>query len=465
MNRGQLTYENFLVSLTNIKETSMKTKSPSTHEPTPQTKATSPTHNNTLQSIHSETTRRPLNCEWIEGEVNNYLQQEKELKHNSLSHCDEKHEGCSCGRPKGENKSVDLVILMDSSSSMTGAAKAVSDAAPKALEAAKADCPSDLRVVWLVVDSSKTGADAAGSLGDITSTLVGTPFTQSHQQYLASLGSTGPFKQDEPQPPGDTTYPGEEGADSIADLCNFFDWRPSACKAIFYISDTALDGLNHDAVDVAASTNAMTAAIANGVVIFAHKIDPGGWPTGPAVNQSYQNMCDPTGGNAYIGPVATDQYKLLIKDAICKACGAECKEVDLPKIEPCVSIVWGDSDCDCFETDDVETAIISICNCYSNIAFTNVHISYFYITMSDGSPVPLLPDGTPSVTIVPVGPICFGDIGPCKEGTTNCISREIVIRTRGAKSGKYNIQVGGICYEIVLRQMHNECFTLTLCQD
>jgi hypothetical protein len=440
----------------------MKPTSPK--ESTPQTEKAPSPQNKTIQSIHSETSRRPLTCERIEGAVNDYLQQEKERKHNTLSHCDEKHGDCSCGGPTGGKKRVDLVILLDSSGSMSGAAKAVSDAAADALKAAKADCPSDLRVVWLVVDSPKTGANTAGHLGDITPTLVGTPFTQSHQQYLLSIGSTGPFKQDDPQPAGDSTYPGEEGADSIADLCNFFDWRPSACKAIFYISDTALDGLDHDAVDVAASTNAMTAAMSHGVVLFAHKIDPG-WPTGPAVNLSYQNMCTPTEGSAYIGPVDTEQYKILLKDAICNACGRECKEVDLPKIEPCVSITWGESDCDCFETDDVETAIVSICNCYSNIAFSNVHISYFYITMSDGSPVPLLPDGTPSVMIIPVGPICFGDIGPCKEGATNCISREIVIRTRGAKSGKYNIHIGGICYDIVLQQMHNECFTLTLCDD
>jgi hypothetical protein len=291
---------------------------------------------------------------------------------------------------------------------------------------------------------------------------VGTPFTQSHQQYLEGIGATGPFKQDEAQPAGDFTYPGEEGADSIADLCNFFDWRPGACRAIFYISDTALDG--YSAFYDAAATNATAAATAHGVVLFAHKIKPGS-DDSAGVEASYDNLTVPTGGSAYHGPVDTAQYKVLIKDAICKACGSECKEAALPKIEPCVSIAWGQSDCDCFETDDVETAIISICNCYSNITLANVHISYLYITKDDGSPVPVLPDGTPSVQIIPLGPICFGDIGPCEEGKTNCVSREVVIRTRGAKSGDYKIQVGGICYQIVLDQIYNECFLLTLCQD
>jgi hypothetical protein len=418
-----------------------------------------------IQVIYHGTADRTLNtCEQIEAAVNQYLQEEKDHKFNTLGHCDSSQEDCPCGRPAGVKKLTDLVVLIDSSGSMGSAGKAVADAASGALAAAEKECPSDLRVVWLTVDGSKTGANPPGNLGDITAQLAGTSFTQTHQQYLNSIGSSGPFQQDAPQPAGDSTYPGEEGADAIADLCNFFDWRSNACKAIFYISDTSLDGLDNDAVDVAASVNASTAATAHGVVIFAHKIDPGR-PTGTAVNSTYTNMCSATGGSAYIGPVNTNQYKILLKDAICNACGSECKEVPLPKVQPCVSIAWGDSDCDCIETDDVEIAMVSICNCYSNISFSNVHISYLYVSMTDGSPVPNLPDGTPSVQIIPAGPICFGNLGPCKEGATNCVSREIVIRTRGAKSGDYKIHIGGICYDIVFHGNFSECFVLTLCKD
>lgn len=397
-----------------------------------------------------------------ERTVNDYLQQVKDRMYNQMDHCDEAHKDCSCSESTSADKRVDLVILLDSSSSMGSAARAVSAAAVDAVKAAATDCPSDLRVVWLVVDGSKPGANPPGNLGDITSILAGTPFTQSHQQYLEGIGITGPFKQDEAQPAGDSTYPGEEGADSIADICNFFDWRPKVCKAIFYISDTALDG--YSAFYDAAATNATMAANANGVVLFAHKIVPGA-DDSPGVEASYDNLTIPTGGSAYHGPVDTDQYKVLIKNAICGACGTKCKEVKLPKIEPCVSIAWGKSECDCFETNDIETAIITICNCYSNLKFSNVYVSYLDITMLDGSPVPLLPDGTPSVTIVPIGPICFGDIGPCEEGSTNCISREIVIQTRGARSGQYKIMLRRIRFEVVLSQSFNECFTLTLCED
>ena len=414
------------------------------------------------KALHDDKKPRFDYCGRLESSINNYLHNQKEDKHNTLEHCDEKQESCSCNRPTGTTKKVDLVVLIDSSGSMGIAAVAVAEAAKEALKAAEKSCPSDLRMTWMTVDRAKPGANPVGDLGTITAQLTNTEFKQTHQQYLESIGSTGPFEQDVPQASGDYAYPNEEGADAMADISNFFDWRPNSCKAIFYISDTALDG--DIAPFDAPVNNAVAAASANGVVFFAHKITPGS-VNNPAVKASYDKLTVSTGGSAYHGPVDKDQYIKLLENAICNACGAECREVKLPKMEPCVSIAWGDSDCDCFETDDVEVAMISICNCYSNITFSNVRISYLYVTMADGSPVPLMPDGTPSVQVIPVGPICFGDVGPCIEGGNNCVSREIVIRTRGAKSGKYRINVVGICYEVVLKQLHNTCLELELCKD
>ncbi|HEY0413398.1 MAG TPA: hypothetical protein VGD66_09665 [Allosphingosinicella sp.] len=381
---------------------------------------------------------------------------------NSLDPCDVKRGRCACTGHGDGTKSVDLIVLLDSSGSMSSAGKAVSDAAEAAIAAAARECPSDLRVAYFVVDSTKAGADPAGFLGDITAILAGTPFKQSHQQYLQGIGVTGPFKQDEPQPPGDPTYPGEEGADSISDLCNFYDWRPGACRSIFYISDTALDG--YSAFYDAAATNATAAALANGVVLFAHKI-PEGAVDNAAREAAYDHMTNPTGGSTYHGPVDPAKYVELVKNAICRACGSECKEAKLPEIKPCITVKWGASECDCFETDDTEIVYISVCNCYSNLTFSNLHISYVEIVNEDGSPVPLLPDGTPSVQIVPIGPICFGDIGPCEEEGDNCVTRQAVVRTRGARSGRYRLLIHGICYEVRIAKNQEDCFVLDLCRD
>jgi hypothetical protein len=403
------------------------------------------------------TGREEALCARYEASINEHLHRLSDGMRNTLDPCERK-ERCSCSGPGGKPK-VDLVVLLDSSGSMTDASKAITTAAKAAVEAAAKECPSDLRVNWFVVDSRKGGADPAGYLGDITAQLAGSQFTQSHQQYLESIGATGPFKQDEAQPAGDSTYPGEEGADSIADLCNFYDWREDACRSIFYISDTMLDG--YSAFYDAAATNATAAALANGVVLFAHKI-PGG---GAAIEASYDKMTDATGGSTYHGPVDAAKYVELLKNAICKACGSECRELKLPDIKPCLSISWGNSECDCIETDDTEIAYISACNCYSNITLANLHISYLVVTNEDGSPVPTLPDGTPSVQVVPLGPICFGDIPPCREGENNCVTRQVVLRSRGAKGGRYRIQLVGICFEVCIGRLHNDCFVIDLCQD
>jgi len=134
-------------------------------------------------------------------------------------------------------------------------------------------------------------------------------------------------------------------------------------------------------------------------------------------------------------------------------------------VEPCISVSWGDSKCDCMETDDTEILCITVCNCYSNITFSDFTIASVQVTTNTGGTVPTLPDGTPSVEVFPRGPICFGDIGPCKENGSNCVSRQIVLIARGAKGGPYQLQVGGICFDVVLHYDQKACFRLDLCPD
>lgn len=68
----------------------------------------------------------------------------------------------------------------------------------------------------------------------------------------------------------------------------------------------------------------------------------------------------------------------------------------------------GDSKCDHIETDDVEILCITLCNRYTNIHFTNVMINYLQVVNAAGNAVPYLPDGTPSVMVVPVGQFVSG---------------------------------------------------------
>jgi hypothetical protein len=117
------------------------------------------------------------------------------------------------------------------------------------------------------------------------------------------------------------------------------------------------------------------------------------------------------------------------------------------------------------ETDDVETMCITVCNCFSNVTFTGLTIGYLAVTDAGGGPVAALPDGSPSVIVAPIGPICFGDIPPCDPDRPNCVSREFTVITRGARGGHYRLEVGSVCYGVTFDFQIFECFSLELCSD
>ncbi len=166
----------------------------------------------------------------------------------------------------------------------------------------------------------------------------------------------------------------------------------------------------------------------------------------------------------YIGFLAQNSLEAKPDADGCK-CDCDCKPLVFPEIEPCIEVKWGDSKCDCLETDDIEVACITICNCYSNVTFKDLMIGQIVVTAANGGPVPTLPDGTPSVQVIPSGPICFGDIGPCVDGRPTCISRELVVYTRGAVGGRYRLGFRGICFEVCHEYQTDRCFVMKLCQD
>ena len=71
-----------------------------------------------------------------------------------------------------------------------------------------------------------------------------------------------------------------------------------------------------------------------------------------------------------------------------------------------------------------------------------------------------LPDGGESVQLVPRGKYCFGDLPPCTVAW-----RQFVLRLRGAPAGPYRILIEGICFELCLHRMTEECVTFDVCKD
>jgi len=170
-------------------------------------------------------------------------------------------------------------------------------------------------------------------------------------------------------------------------------------------------------------------------------------------------------GSPYLGFLAQNAIESKVDPNGCR-CNCDCHPAKFPDIRPCISVKWGDSECDCLETNDVEVLCITVCNCYSNVTLTDLTIEQIVVVDAAGRPVLTLPDGTPSVQALPSGPICFGDIGPCTEGgRPPCVSRELVLYTRGAVGGNYRLLFRGICFEVCHHYQLDQCFKVKLCRD
>jgi len=147
-------------------------------------------------------------------------------------------------------------------------------------------------------------------------------------------------------------------------------------------------------------------------------------------------------------------------------CRRDCAEAAVPALRPCISVGWGDAPCDCLETNDVEVLCVSACNCYSNVTFRDFTIARVQVTDMAGNPVADLPDGTPSVQVVPSGALCFGDLEPCTHPDgPRCVSREVVLRTRGAVGQPYRLSFSGVCFGVTHAFQSDQCFLMELCRD
>lgn len=216
---------------------------------------------------------------------------------------------------------IDLIILMDQSGSMGDAADAISKAAEAGISSALDECDSDLRAVYLGVD----GVEFSGTL-----------FTESHRNYINSIVTPNPALAVD-RPP--LSYSTEQGANAIEDLSNYFDWRPNACRSIFYISDEELDGcctqsglfaqvgIPANVSELANETNetnmAIAAANANNVAVFTHYINKGN--LAPEILTLYQMLSEQTSGiytTSIESDVNSEFYVGLFPEILCNSCNA-----------------------------------------------------------------------------------------------------------------------------------------------
>ena len=329
----------------------------------------------------------------------------------------------NCGAGVGAAKPVDLVVVIDTSGSMSGNAAALSSAAGAAISAAQQHCPSDLRVVWFGIEG----------------TWPGTNFTTIYRDYLHGLGVT---DADIVCTPGDF----EDGAAAVMDLSDHYDWRAGAARTIFYLGDEALEGGDpQDASDVTAADAAIATANARNVKVFTHV----GELAIPATKSEYARLATSTGGQAFSGPPASlGGFETVLETVICGSGAEACQTIKEPEIVPCFRLRWGDGPKDHLETDDTEVLCLTVCNPYSNVTLKDFTVQ-LGVADANGQAVKNQADGTPSVIIKPSFMICFGDIPPCdpsKPDKPSCVSREVVMINRGAVAGKYKIFLA-YCFE------------------
>jgi hypothetical protein len=324
--------------------------------------------------------------------------------------------------PTGE--SIDLVILSDTSGSMADEAAKLSNVIEDAINAAKKRCPSKAekaRIKWFGIEGI----------------WVGTNFTPSYRDYLNGLEGA-PFLLE--GRPGNK----EDGAPAIQDIANFFDWTDGASRVILFLGDEALFGGNpHNPDDVDAANKAIKAANAANVTVHMY----GGTGISDEVADEYERVAKETGGEFHrwksVNPY--DFFKPLLEEVICST-PEVCELAEIPKLLPCFKLHWGDGPKDMIETTDTECMCLTACNRYSNVTFKGLTVVISEITKADGTPVPDLPDGTPSVFVKPSRFICFGDLPPCnpnanKPDRLSCVSRELVLVSRGAMEGKYLLNI------------------------
>ncbi len=348
---------------------------------------------------------------------------------------------------------VDLVVIIDTSASMLDEALKLNRAVGGAIEAARRSCPSDLKVWWFGIEG----------------TWPGTRFTQSYRHYLHGLGVPDKYILGIPRGKLPDQGAQEEGAAAIADISQHFNWRPDASRAIFFLGDEALKGGNpHTEADIRAANQAISRAKENSVKVFMYAGTKLGSMTEDEyelVRAEYARVAAETGGHSYEAPLMNiGGFETVLVEIICASTGNTGQnDVELPEVQPRFDLYWGEGEDDQIETDDIEVLRIVASNPYSNVVFKDVTIVLATLTR-EGEPVAELPDGTPSVEIIPSRTIFFGDLPPSYSASPEesvGVTREIVLISRGAIYGQYTLSIE-CCYSVEFTQQARKQYTLNL---
>jgi hypothetical protein len=210
---------------------------------------------------------------------------------------------------------LDLVVVIDTSGSMSDEAKALSDKIDAAIAAAATKCPAKFRITFL----------------GIQGTWPGTKFDQSASDYLIQHGAAAsnlqarePFKESDGK---DHAGNKEDLCRAVIDISKYFDWRDDAMRSIFVLGDEGMEGGGGKLTSAAVEKNkeAIQAAQENHVRVYTYQgtPDPNSEDMYPsqddmdAVTAEYQRLAAETFGRSYIYTTGIADFQLVLEQILC----------------------------------------------------------------------------------------------------------------------------------------------------
>ncbi|BAI94017.1 MULTISPECIES: hypothetical protein [Oscillatoriales] len=310
---------------------------------------------------------------------------------------------------------VDLVVIIDTSSSLRDDAATISNVAEQVIENVTESYPCDLEITWLGIEGI----------------WHGTPFSRTLRNYLINSGVneselTG-LKVSRSNGRNDPAR--GDGAGAIADACNHFDWRLGANRAIFYLGELGISSDN-ESLDLDQWEKAIAAAKSALVRVHSYRKSAG---DNVAISEQ-------TGGLSFIHPLDDQGWSSALLSVVAASFTPE-SYLGIDKYSPSFELICPQPS---LGENQVETVAIAVTNKYSNITFRDVTVFLSAVTIDERTPVPNLPDEIPPILLQPNTPIYFGDIDPYNpdiEPVPTATIRPIQIETRGSISGEFWLNI------------------------
>lgn len=199
---------------------------------------------------------------------------------------------------------VDLVIIIDTSPSMKDQAVALSEATQSAIEAVKTSCPSDLNVSWFGIEGIWEKTHFTRTVRDYLTKECKVPESKLRGRKKGTVASSGAQ---------------EDGARAIEDVCEYFNWRSGAIRAIFYLGDEALDGGGEEVNqgDIAATNLAIQKAKDKAVIVHTY-FGTSASKNKQAIQNEYTRLAQETRGQAFTQQdVVSKGFATVLKQVIC----------------------------------------------------------------------------------------------------------------------------------------------------